>query len=70
MAQDLERDLLGVEVPLGEDCLYDPDAGIGFCGDWCLDSRAEAAWVSGGALGVALATAREVTASGKIRGSR
>ena len=59
-----------VEVPLGEDCLYDPDSGIGFCGDWCLDARAEAAWISGRALGAALATAREVTASGKIRGSR
>ena len=50
-----------VEVPLGEDCLYDPDSGIGFCGDWCLDARAEAAWISGRALGAALATAREVT---------
>ena len=59
-----------VEAPLGEACLYDPDSGIGFCGDWCLDARAEAAWISGRALGAALATARELTASGKIRGSR
>ena len=59
-----------VEVPLGEACLYDPDSGIGFCGDWCLDARAEAAWISGRALGAALSTARELTASGKIRGSR
>jgi renalase len=59
-----------VEAPLGEDCLYDPQSGIGFCGDWCLDARAEAAWISGRALGAALATAREITASGKIRGSR
>ena len=59
-----------VEVPLGEDCLYDPHSRIGFCGDWCLDARAEAAWISGRALGAALATAREVTASGKIRTSR
>ena len=36
-----------VEIPLGEDCLYDPDSGIGFCGDWCLDARAEAAWIVG-----------------------
>ncbi len=59
-----------VEVPLGEECLYDPQSRIGFCGDWCLDARAEAAWISGRALGAALATAREVTASGKIRTSR
>jgi predicted NAD/FAD-dependent oxidoreductase len=59
-----------VEVPLGEACLYDPQSRVGFCGDWCLDARAEAAWISGRALGAALATAREVTASGKIRTSR
>jgi hypothetical protein len=59
-----------VEVPLGETCLYDADCGIGFCGDWCLDARAEAAWISGRALGAALAAARAVTASGNIRTSR
>jgi renalase len=59
-----------VEIPLAEDCLFDPDSGLGFCGDWCLDARAEAAWLSGRALGARLATARELTASGKIRGSR
>ncbi len=59
-----------VEAPLGEACLYDPGSGIGFCGDWCLDARAEAAWISGRALGASIAAARELTASGKIRGSR
>lgn len=59
-----------VEVPLAEDCLFDPESGLGFCGDWCLDARAEAAWLSGRALGARLATARGLTASGKIRGSR
>jgi predicted NAD/FAD-dependent oxidoreductase len=59
-----------VEAPLGEDCLVDRDAGIGFCGDWCLDARAEAAWLSGSALGSTLAAARADIASGKIRGSR
>ncbi|HEU4516135.1 MAG TPA: hypothetical protein VFR77_02430, partial [Steroidobacteraceae bacterium] len=59
-----------VEVSLGEDFLLDEDAGIGFCGDWCIAPRAEAAWISGRALGTALAAAREVTASGKIRGRR
>ncbi len=59
-----------VEVPLAEACLFDPDSGIGFCGDWCLDARAEAAWLSGIALGDALAKTRERIGSGKIRGSR
>jgi renalase len=59
-----------VESPLGEPCLLDRAAGIGFCGDWCLDARAEAAWLSGKALGSALATARQEIGSGKIRGSR
>jgi hypothetical protein len=59
-----------VEVPLGEDYLLDGDAGIGFCGDWCIAPRAEAAWKSGRALGAALVAARELTASGKIRGRR
>jgi len=59
-----------VEVPLGEACLLDRDAGIGFCGDWCLEARAEAAWLSGAALAAELGQARGVVASGKIRGSR
>jgi renalase len=59
-----------VEAALAEDCLLDLDAGIGFCGDWCLDARAEAAWLSGRAIGSALAEARDVIGSGKIQGSR
>ncbi len=59
-----------VEAPLGEACLLDSDSGIGFCGDWCLDSRGEAAWLSGSALGTALSEAREAIGSGKIRDSR
>jgi predicted NAD/FAD-dependent oxidoreductase len=59
-----------VEMPLGEDCLLDLEAGIGFCGDWCLDARGEAAWISGRALGDGIAKAREVICSGKIRDSR
>lgn len=59
-----------VQSPLGEAFLLDRDAGIGFCGDWCLEARAEAAWRSGTALGAELARAREQPASGKIRGSR
>lgn len=58
------------EAPLGEPCLFDADAGLGFCGDWCLGARAEAAWLSGAALGAALAEARQASGSGKIRDSR
>lgn len=59
-----------VEAPLGEPFLLDLESGIGFCGDWCLDARAEAAWSSGCALGTALSEARHAIGSGKIRGSR
>lgn len=59
-----------VETPLGEPCLYDRAAGIGFCGDWCLDARVEAAFQSGDALGAELAEARGDEGSGKMRGSR
>jgi predicted NAD/FAD-dependent oxidoreductase len=58
-----------VETPLGEPCLYDRAAGIGFCGDWCLDARVEAAFQSGDALGSLLAESRGMEGSGKMRGS-
>lgn len=59
-----------VEQPLGEPYLWDRMAGIGFCGDWCLDARAEAAWLSGSALGTAVSQARLAAGSGKMQGSR
>jgi len=59
-----------VEFPLQEPFLLDLESGIGFCGDWCLGARAEAAWLSGNALGAALSEARQAMGSGKIRGSR
>ena len=59
-----------VERPLGEPFLWDETARIGFCGDWCLGARAEAAWVSGNALGMTLSEARLAAGSGKMRGSR
>lgn len=40
-----------VETPLGKPFAADFEAGIGFCGDWCLDARVEAAFLSGDALG-------------------
>lgn len=39
-----------VDRPLGEPCLWDASMHLGLCGDWCLDARAEAAWISGAAL--------------------
>ncbi len=38
------------DVPLGRPALWDPAAGIGVCGDWCLGARVEAAFMSGRAL--------------------
>ena len=56
-----------VEAPLGEPFLLDESAGIGFCGDWCLDARTEAAFLSGDALGTALSETRLSDSSGKMR---
>jgi predicted NAD/FAD-dependent oxidoreductase len=36
--------------PLDQDCLFDPDLGLGACGDWCLGARVEAAFLSGAAM--------------------
>lgn len=37
-------------APLGKPCLYEPEQGLGACGDWCLGMRIEAAFLSGAAL--------------------
>jgi renalase len=44
------------ETPLGQEFLLDDAAGIGLCGDWCLGGRLEAAYLSGRALGIRLAS--------------
>lgn len=44
-------------APLGESCLYSAGDGIGVCGDWCLEGRVEAAWLSGRALAARLLAA-------------
>ena len=59
-----------VEAPLGEPYLLDRTANIGFCGDWCLDARAEAAFLSGEAAGIAISETRHLDSSGKMRDSR
>jgi predicted NAD/FAD-dependent oxidoreductase len=35
---------------LGEDAWWDPEQRLGACGDWCIDARIEAAYLSGRAL--------------------
>jgi renalase len=59
-----------VEAPLGEPFLLDRQSQIGFCGDWCLDARAEAAFLSGNAMGAALSETRYSESSGKMRDRR
>ncbi|GGE53258.1 hypothetical protein GCM10007276_32880 [Agaricicola taiwanensis] len=44
-----------VEHPLGEDFLHDEEWGIGVCGDGCIGPRVESAFLSGDALGRAMA---------------
>jgi predicted NAD/FAD-dependent oxidoreductase len=39
-----------LEAPLGEPCLWDETARIGYASDGCIGGRAEAAWDSGAAL--------------------
>lgn len=34
-------------APLGSGCLWDAEAGIGLCGDWCHSARLEGAFLSG-----------------------
>lgn len=43
-----------VEQALGSPCLWDAEARLGACGDWCLGGRVEAAWQSGEALAEAV----------------
>ncbi len=43
-----------VETPLGRPCLWDENASLGVCGDFCLGPRIEAAWQSGAALASAV----------------
>lgn len=31
----------------GQECLYDPAIRLGLCGDWCIGSRLESAFISG-----------------------
>ena len=48
-----------VEQAINQHCLWDAEARIGACGDWCLGSRVEAAFMSGVHLGQAATAALE-----------
>ncbi|WP_165826255.1 NAD(P)/FAD-dependent oxidoreductase [Rhizobium wuzhouense] len=39
-----------VDQPASEPFLFDPDLGLGACGDWCIGNRVEAAFESAAAL--------------------
>jgi hypothetical protein len=43
-----------VEDPAGVPFLFDPDLGLGACGDWCIGNRVEAAFESASGLADAL----------------
>jgi renalase len=49
-----------VDRTLGEDAWWDPVQKLGACGDWCVDARIEAAFISGRAL------AQRMLASGRL----
>lgn len=40
-----------VSEPAGKDFLFDTAQNLVACGDWCLEGRAEAAWISGNRAG-------------------
>ena len=42
------------QSPLGQPFVWDPDSGLGACGDWCLGHRLEDAFVSGLSLALAV----------------
>ncbi|MFO1151611.1 MAG: FAD-dependent oxidoreductase [Alsobacter sp.] len=43
-----------VEQAVGQPCLWNAEAGLGACGDWCIGARVEAAFDSGVALAAAI----------------
>lgn len=53
-----------VEQALGEPCLWDAEARLGFCGDGCLGPRVEAAFASGEALAARVVAALKSRSSG------
>jgi len=44
---------------LDEECLFDPERGLGACGDWCNGARVEGAYLSGLALAERMIAAAE-----------
>jgi renalase len=53
--RDLHRwRFANVDWAVGKPYLFDSDAGLAACGDWCLGNRVEAALGSGRSLGQAI----------------
>ncbi len=50
LAQAAHRWRFALSTPLGLDCLWNEEIGLGVCGDWLLAPRVESAWISGAAL--------------------
>ncbi len=50
LAQSAHRWRFALSTPLGLDCLWNEEIGLGVCGDWLLAPRVESAWISGSAL--------------------
>ncbi|MDZ7712655.1 MAG: FAD-dependent oxidoreductase [Rhodovibrio sp.] len=60
-----------VTQPVGEDCLFDPDIGLGACGDWCLGPTAGDALLSGAAAaGRVFASEPALAARGRASAER
>ncbi len=50
LVQSAHRWRFALSTPLGLDGLWNPEIGLGVCGDWLLAPRVESAWLSGAAL--------------------
>ena len=60
-----------VTRPLGQDCLFDIEIGLGACGDWCLGPTAGDALLSGAAAaGRVFASEPELAARGRPEAER
>jgi renalase len=51
-----------VTSALGTPCLWDPALRLGACGDWCIEGRVEAAWLSGQAMAERLVNGQQDSA--------
>lgn len=50
IASTAHRWRFALSTPLGLDCLWNDEIGLGVCGDWLMAPRVESAWLSGTSL--------------------